>query len=70
MTENKKQERLFRAYFLEKKKKELRSRNKMTYDYKWKGYDDLIESERLRNQMIEMALISQHAYEICKQYCY
>jgi hypothetical protein len=67
MTEIKKQERRYRAFFLEKKKKELRSRNKKIYKKQsvWRGYEDLMVSQEGRYQIIEMARISQEAYDLC-----
>jgi hypothetical protein len=67
MTEIKRLQRQQRAYFLEKKKKELRARNKRSYDYKWKGYEELMDTQEIRFQMIEMALISQYAFDLCHQ---
>jgi hypothetical protein len=67
MTEAKKQQRRIRAYFLQKKQKELRSRNKRSFKRQtvWRGYEDLIISQEERFQIIEMGRISQEAYEIC-----
>jgi hypothetical protein len=48
---SKKELRESRRIFLKKKNKELRSRQKISFDYKWKGYDDLLVTENERQEI-------------------
>jgi hypothetical protein len=48
MKQDKRKQRRVKAYLQEKKQKELRSRTKKSFDYKWEGHDLWMESERTR----------------------